>query len=458
MLFYTFGLSFYRSILPNYCYYSTCRAVEGANCTFSLNQSSLHVHCNETRYTDEVQDSSSYLLLVVQLVNSSLSLPAILISGPLSDLKGRKVILIAAILASTVSALVYCFIEMFSLPPLFILFPSALDGIFGNHTVVILGVSAMAADLSDTKCRTFRMGTVEGCLLIGYLVSQFVSGYIIDALGFFWSFVFLFIVWSLALVSARYIPESFHGGNGESNSNFRDILTKSLTPLRLFKQNKNRIRFVVFLVAYVFVVEDVDSIRSIFSLYVLAPPLCWGPRLQGFYFGLIYLSKLIGVYLILPLLVLFQVSDPFLLLLGAIDCALVFGLTGVYQKEWWLLGVVPPTGVLASLGVPSARSGMSKLVSAHEQGSMLTILEFMNALTNIASVVTLNAIYPALRSFHSSYCFYIISATSLVPCAAVLLLMAYEFHQRRRRRRKRYKLGFASDENEPLIRQSLIAN
>ena len=72
------------------------------------------MRCNETRYTDEVQDSSSYLLLVVQLVNSSLSLPAILISGPLSDLKGRKVILLAAILASTVSALVYCFIEMFS--------------------------------------------------------------------------------------------------------------------------------------------------------------------------------------------------------------------------------------------------------------------------------------------------------------------------------------------------------
>ena len=36
----------------------------------------------------------------------------------------------------------------------------------------------------------------------------------------FWSFVFLFIVWSLALVSARYIPESFHGGNGESKTNF----------------------------------------------------------------------------------------------------------------------------------------------------------------------------------------------------------------------------------------------
>ena len=180
-----------------------------------------------------------------------------------------------------------------------------------------------------------------------------------------------------------------------------------MTPLRLFKFNKNRVRFIFFLIAYIFVIEDLSSLRSVFSLYVLAPPICWGPQYQGYFFGLLYSTRLIGVYLILPLLLLCHVPDTVLLFIGALDCAVVFGLAGVYYSMWWLLGVVPVSGLLASLGVPSIRSGLSKLVQPTEQASMLTILELVNTVSTLASTLFFNA-YPTLRqscvSFHDSCC------------------------------------------------------
>ena len=444
---YYFGRSIYFAFLPNYCYYKTCHYLKGDNCTFSLNQTSASSHCNDTRSVDEIEQYSSYLLLAAQLVYTALTIPATFICGPLADIKGRKLVLTIAVFASILSTLFYCTIEIFDLPPYWIVACSAIDGIFGNHTVVQVGVAAMSIDISSERHRTLRMGVLEGALLLANVSSNLLSGYIIDSLGFLGTFMLLVLIWSLALVYIRIIPETY---KPRENPEFpivdlKSVCYKALTPLRLFKNNNNRLRFVVILVAYMFFIEDIVSIRSIFSLYVLAPPLCWGPRFQGYYFGLLYLNRLIGVYLILPILLLCRVSDLVLLLIGAFDSAIVFGLTGVNNATWWLLGVVPLSGLLASLGVPSIRSGLSKLVPSTERGSMLTILELLNSLTSVISIIFFNSLYPTLRQINPSYSFYIISATSVVPCTAVLSLIVYEYSKNRTRK------GPVSGENSPLL-------
>ena len=446
LFLYYFGKAFYVSYLPNYCYYKTCHYLRGDNCTFSLNQTRASADCNASRSVDEIEEYSSYLLLVAQLVYTSLAVPATFISGPLADIKGRKLIILIAIFASVLSTLCFCFIEIFDLPPYYIVLASAMDGMFGSHTVVQIGVAAMSIDRSSDAKRTLRMGALEGALLLGNVSAHLLSGYIIDSLGFLGSFMFLVFVWSLALVYARFIPESYKTEEDLvfTVSGIKSFCYKALTPFRLFKTNRNRFRFVVILVAYIFVTEDIVSIRSVFSLYVLAPPLCWGPKDQGYYFGLLYLNRLIGVYILLPLLLLCRVSDLMLLLIGAVDCAIVFGLTGVNRTTWWLLGVIPISGILASIGVPSIRSGLSKLILSTERGSMLTILELVNAITSICSIIFFNSVYPTLREINPSYVFYIISATSVVPCSVVVSLMVYE------NSKNRTEKGTVS-ENKPLL-------
>ena len=448
LFLYYFGKSLYISFLPNYCYYKACHYLRGDNCSFSLNQTRISNHCNESRIVNEIEEYSSYLLLVAQLVYTSLAIPATFLSGPLSDTFGRKPILITAIFASVASALCFCMVEIFNLPPYYIVLCSLLDGIFGNHMVVQVGVAAMSIDRSTERARTQRMGVLEGTLLLANVCAHLVSGYIISALGFLGTFMLLALAWSLALIYVRYIPESHIPEEKPvfTYSEIKHLVNKALTPLRLFKTNKNRLRFVVVLIAYIFFIEDIVSVRSVFSLYVLAPPLCWGPKDQGLYFGLLYLCRLIGVFVVLPFLLLCRVSDLLLLLIGAVDCGIVFGLTGANRSTWWLLGVVPASGFLASLGVPSIRSGLSKLVLPTERGSMLTILEVFNSITAVFSIIFFNALYPTLRMTNASYIFYIVSATSIVPCSVVVSLMVYECSKNRTQK------GTVSSENEPLLR------
>ena len=352
-----------------------------------------------------------------------------------------------------VDILCFCTVDIFSLHPFFILIASAIVGVSGNHAVINLGVAAMSMDLSSEKYRTLRMGVFEGCLLLGSIVSSFLSGVIIDSMGFLGTFAFVVLIWSLTICYVKCIPESLNISkvNRRDKFNMKHVFVQAVTPLRLFKFNKNRVRFIFFLIAYIFVIEDLSSLRSVFSLYVLAPPICWGPQYQGYFFGLLYSTRLIGVYLILPLLLLCHVPDTVLLFIGALDCAVVFGLAGVYYSMWWLLGVVPVSGLLASLGVPSIRSGLSKLVQPTEQASMLTILELVNTVSTLASTLFFNAIYPTLRQSNAAYSFYMISFTSIVPCSAVVLLMGYEYW-------KRHKKSAKDVEERSLLRSHVAIN
>ena len=453
ILTYYTGLSIYRAALPNYCYFISCRYLKGDNCTFSLNQTKSSADCNNTHAVDEIEAYSSYLLLVYQMIYYAFAIPVIFFSGPLADVKGRKVIILTALIASITSILCFCTVDIFSLHPFFILIASAIVGVSGNHAVINLGVAAMSMDLSSEKYRTLRMGVFEGCLLLGSIVSSFLSGVIIDSMGFLGTFAFVVLIWSLTICYVKCIPESLNISkvNRRDKFNMKHVFVQAVTPLRLFKFNKNRVRFIFFLIAYIFVIEDLSSLRSVFSLYVLAPPICWGPQYQGYFFGLLYSTRLIGVYLILPLLLLCHVPDTVLLFIGALDCAVVFGLAGVYYSMWWLLGVVPVSGLLASLGVPSIRSGLSKLVQPTEQASMLTILELVNTVSTLASTLFFNAIYPTLRQSNAAYSFYMISFTSIVPCSAVVLLMGYEYW-------KRHKKSTKDVEERSLLRSHVAIN
>ncbi|KAI6656476.1 Proton-coupled folate transporter-like [Oopsacas minuta] len=452
ILIYNFGLYIYHAALPNYSYYLSCRYLNGDNCTFTLSKTKFYCNLNNT--VDQIEAYSSYLLLLSQVLYSSLAIPAIFITGPLSDLLGRKVIILTALFASIISLMCFCMIDIFSLHPFFILLPSIIDGIFGNRSVIYLGIVAMCLDISSEKYRTLRMGIFESAFIIGALASNLLSGLIIDSMGFLGCFAFIVFIWSLILCYTRYIPETLHQKQTEKDITFdiKYLLAKSLTPLRLFKHNKNRYRFIVFVVAYIFFIEDIASNRSIFALYVLAPPICWGPIYQGYYFGLRNFSMTIGIYIVLPLLILCGVPDLALLLIGAIDNAIAFGIIGVSSSTWWLLGVVPVSGFLTSLGVPSIRSGLSKLVVSTEQGSMLTIIEIVNCISTVFSTLFFNALYPTLRKINASYCFFIISATSVIPCCVVLLLMIYEYYKKRRLK------GIAYEENRSLLQHNTAIN
>ncbi|KAI6647546.1 hypothetical protein LOD99_8723 [Oopsacas minuta] len=425
------SLSFQRFILPEYIYYSSCRQLQGGNCSNILNQNQS-VPCYNTSYSiNSIQSYASYLSLVAQLLYTVPTLLTILLAGTLSDVRGRKLILITALAASILSSIIFLLIHLFNLHPYFILLPEIIDGIGGNHQSVTIAVSSMVADITSPKRRTFRLGIMESGILMGTCIFQVVSGYLLDWIGFMWSFVIIIIMYVTTLLYILFVPESLPKSANNSSPNgiyhtTKTILRQGITPLMLFIRNKDRFKFAIYLTVFGFIVGDVVTTLSIFPLYALAPPLCWGPSKQGWYLGLTYLARFIGIYLFLPFLFKCGCPDNLLILIGTLDSALVYGLTGVLNTDWGLLGVVPGVALLASLGVPSIRSSLSKLVLPSQHGSLFSIISLLNAVSSIISVVVFNSLYPTLRLINPSWIFYLVGGVTLLPALAVIVLMVYD--------------------------------
>ena len=109
------ALSFQRFILPDYIYYTSCIQLRGGNCSNILNQNQT-VPCGNTSNSsiDSIQAYSSYLSLVAQLLYTVPTLLTIFIAGALSDVIGRKLILITALVASILSSVIFLLISLSS--------------------------------------------------------------------------------------------------------------------------------------------------------------------------------------------------------------------------------------------------------------------------------------------------------------------------------------------------------
>eukprot|EP00800_Vazella_pourtalesii_P020399 TRINITY_DN7194_c3_g1_i1.p1 TRINITY_DN7194_c3_g1~~TRINITY_DN7194_c3_g1_i1.p1 ORF type:complete len:482 (-),score=97.78 TRINITY_DN7194_c3_g1_i1:236-1681(-) len=434
------ALSFQRFILPDYIYYTSCIQLRGGNCSNILNQNQT-VPCGNTSNSsiDSIQAYSSYLSLVAQLLYTVPTLLTIFIAGALSDVIGRKLILITALVASILSSVIFLLISLFKLHPYFILLPELVDGLGGNHQSVTIAVSSMVADLTTHKRRTFRLSIMEACILMGTFLFQVLSGYLLNWVGFLWSFVIVIVMYVVTLLYILCVPESLSKAAKPPSptslyKKTKSTLKQCVTPLLLFVRNKDRLKFAVYLVVFGFIISDVVTTLSIFPLYALAPPLCWGTSKQGWYLGLTYLARCIGLYLFLPFLFKCGFPDNLLILIGILDSALVYGLTGALNTDWGLLGVVPAVALLASIGVPSIRSSLSKLVLPSEHGSLFSIISFLNAVSSILSIVVFNSLYPTLRLINPSWIFYVVGGVTVLPALAVVLLMGYGFLTGRRKK------------------------
>ena len=447
------SISFQRFVLPEFIYYSSCKHLQPGNCSNILNQNKTVPCLNSTQSIDDIQSYSSYLSEVAQLAFSVPTILTILVVGVLSDWIGRKPILITATLASILSAIIFLVIYLFNLHPYSILVPNLIDGLGGTHQSVTIAVSAMLADLSSERRRTFRLSILEACILMGTFLFQFISGYLLEWLGFLWSFILVIVLYCITLLYVLLVPES----NKKSTRTIsKDLggkilffIKEALTPLALFKRNKSPLRFAIYLAVFGFIVGDVVTTLNIFPLYALGPPLCWGPSKQGLYFGLTYLARCLGLYLFLPILFKCGIPDNLLILVSIVDNALVYGLTGLFQTDWELLGIVPGIAILASLGVPPIRSSLSKLVEPKDHGSLFSIISLLNAISGIISAVVFNSLYPTLRKSDPGWIFYILGGVTLIPALAVLCLVIQELFKYFKR--KYEKEEFVNSEGSQLL-------
>ena len=412
-----------------FIYFRVCILIAGNHCNYSLthNDSSS---CVENKKVDQIQSLASYLLLATNLVSNVPSIFVSLILGPLSDLVGRKISIYIPIIFNICFMVCMLCINYFNLHPYYILIGSALLGLGGNFSILIMSLSAYVVDSVSEKYRVLRIGLLESSITLASFVGNMSGGEILEAIGFNYFFVLNILILLLLLMYAVVLKESMERENHSQISISREGLFQYVflivKPIRLFCTNKKPVKFFVLIFAFSFTLTAIFGNFDIFTLYALGPPMCWLPHLIGYYYAFSYLASSIGIMLFLPILIKFRISDYILIILASFDIMLIYALIGSFQDKLVLLVAVPLIGSLRLFAAPSTKSALSGLISREDYGSLFALLSVQSTLIQLTAAAVFHAIYPTLRLIYEGLCFYILSAGNIVPIVLCVTLYLYE--------------------------------
>ena len=414
-------------VMTQFGYYRACLYVAGDNCSYTLVRNESANVCEENKEVDHIQAYASYLGIAMNLCSCIPTLFMSLILGPLSDFKGRKLAIFLPLLGSFAYHVVNLCIDIFNLPPYFLPVGSLLLGLGGNYPVVTMAMNAYIVDITSERYRTVRLAVITTFSHIAGFVSNFFGGLLLEALGFRIMFIIIICLFGVTLIYTILISESvekrdFIAAESTHENLFEKIKTftkEILKPFRLFKYNKNPIKFALILIAFAACLADIYGNIDLFSLYALAPPMCWLPHLIGWYFAFGNIGYIFGIYMVLPILLKFRVHDYVIILIASFDTIVMYVLVGSFQSQIVLLVIVPIVGCLVTLSGPSIRSALVSLIDRKESGSLFAITSVFTTSTQLLASVVYNAAYPTLRLYNPGLCFYLIAATSIVPITLI---------------------------------------
>ena len=349
-------------------------------------------------------------------------------------------------------------IEILNLNPYALLIANAVSGFSGGGALFFTAVESYTVDITSVKYRTIRMGIAHTALSLASFIGNFTGGIILEKIGFVDSFLIIIILLMTTLLYTLLLPESVSKSESTDNKpTMKQLLFKILKPFRIICKNKNPFKFVTVLIACEFLMGNLFANYSIFTLYSLSMPLCWLPHLVGWYFAFTSLGYTLGIYLFLPLIIKFKVSDYLVLMIAAIDNIITYILIGSFNSKFVLMVIVPIIGSLNVISGPSGKSALSKLIDKKEAGSLFGLTSTMGVTTNILVSSFYNAIYPTLRSYYAGHCFYLIAATSVAP----LILSGFLFINNRlcgekvREEREKNKAIMQINEKQALLPTSI---
>ena len=436
-----------------FIYYRTCIYIAGNSCNFSLSHNETS-SCVENQRVDKIQALSSYYYLISTILASAPTIFTSLLLGPISDLIGRKIAIYLPIICQIIYTILLLCINIFNLPPYIIPISSLITGIGGNFAVSIMALSAYIVDVTPEKYRTARIGLLEIFTTLGSCIANFTSGLILEAIGFSYFFVMSLSLSFCILIYTFIFRDSidwrvYMKSNPSLKQSFKRIAKGAVRPFYLFCANRHPIKFVTLIVIFSFSLNALFGNFDLFIFYALGPPMCWPSHLIGYYFGFSYLASAVGIFIILPILVKFRISDYLLIILSSLDIILVYVLVGTFQSKLVLLIIVPLVGCFRFLVTPGLKSSLAGLIDPKDHGSLFAIISVETTSVNLIASSVYNSLYPTLRKVYPGLAFYLVACGGIVPIALATILY---LHQRCcEKDSSNYQDVNIQDESKPLL-------
>ena len=211
-------------------------------------------------------------------------LPVLIVSlilPPLSDKYGRRPMLLIPLTGTILNALlvaaaVYWEWNMYVITGL-----NGVASLFGAWITSLALSLAYVADITSGKTRTFAIAIIEGFCGAGFLVSVFVSGFLIKSYGFVTPLLTTagLSLFTLIIV-VLFVPESLKKENIPKDYDvFKQIKTSIdfYTKKHIDKTSTTSLRWKYILCIIAFSLFSLGSLGRVSAeiLYQLGPPFCW---------------------------------------------------------------------------------------------------------------------------------------------------------------------------------------
>ena len=285
-----FGIvSSYYSLTEYTKHYFKLREFENANLSLDSNysDSKCSIDPDDIYYQTEMRATSeaSKMNLYFSLAGGIPSVIAVLFFGAYTDTLGRRFLLVLGITGASIRLIIAAVVVYLEANLYFILIACFIEGFTGQHSSIIQASLAYIADITEPgKKRVFGILYVECAILFGLSLATFVTGYIIDRIGYefamFISAGVLVLNFFIVLIA---LPESF---TKKLRRKDLSVIKTLQNCFRFFVVNdtlNSRWKYQVILAAHVLVNLSYLSRLNTETLYQLASPFCWTNTKVGVY-------------------------------------------------------------------------------------------------------------------------------------------------------------------------------
>ena len=314
----------------------------------------------------------------VTLLMASYSLMQLIFSpilGRISDIYGRKKILVLCLIGSAISYFLLYFATNFAL----VLFARSVAGLFGSTTAI---ANAYVTETTSSANRSKGMGLIGAAFGLGLVFGPVIGGYFgggdINNIDYKTPFFFAFLVAIISCILAYFILIEPKKRNKQFISinfldSFKDLIDLFKIPALLF------LIILSFLITFSFA-----GFETTFALWT-ERAMNWASRQTGYAFTFtallvaiiqgVFIGKLTKKFGELKLLI----TSCFLMLVG------LFFITLSAQNLFYLTIALGILGISVGLGNPSLNSLLSKNLNKNIIGTSFGVIQSVGSLARILS-------------------------------------------------------------------------
>lgn len=399
--------------------------------------------------TPLVQKKTARFQIVMETVQSLVSMVMVTRLGELSDRIGRKPLLLWCGVCTVINAVLWLPCVLFGWHYYTLVIGSFFMGLSGSVPMLMAMNHSYATDVVRSKHRAKVFGYMHGAIFAGAALGPFVVGRIVrnfgivPALGFSLGLqiVFLITIFFLVPESRSKLKRRASMGNiraraRPTESSFISTVKSNFESLSILKfeerSKKTRINAWIILSIDAFMYCSQIGVVGLLVLYS-GFRFKWGTEQTGNMISIMGLSKVLSVMLLMPIIMRvlnyyfrtrlnhIDMNDLFVIRLGMIvNCAGWLGVATAKSGTVFLLAVASMS--LSSTASPTLQSALVKYIDRKDTGRLLGALALLHHICSLFAPIVFTSIYTLTVDTTPQTCFYIVSIIFFVLGTATFFI------------------------------------